>query len=129
MPTYTNATGTTAIVPNLGGNNVKVEPGESIQTYQILGTGWTKTSDEPHYALGHVHAVESPGSVDELLGYRYIQIRTADTGITVTANVADNPGAYPLVANEPFYIDNTAGVVDALHFTGAGDVVVVGLDQ
>lgn len=129
MPTYTNASATTQTVPNLAGNNIVVDPGESIQTLQILGDGWTKTSDEPFYALGHVHAVESPGSVDGLLGYRYLQIRTSDTGITVTANAAANPGAYPLVAGEPFYIDNTAGVVDELHFTGAGDVTVVGLDR
>lgn len=129
MPTYTNNTGTSQVVPNLAGNNVVVGDGESIQTYRILWTGWTKTSDEPFYALGHVHAAESPARVDGLLGYRYIQIRTADTGITVTANAADNLGAYPLVANEPFYIDNTAGVVAELHFTGSGDVTVVGLDR
>ena len=48
MPTYTNASTTeTKIVTDINGVITDVAPGASIQTYEILGTGWTKTSDSP----------------------------------------------------------------------------------
>lgn len=131
MPTYINDTGTTQVVRGVAGHNHVVGDGEEVRTFQILpGEGWTKTSDEPHYALGRVAvvAVAGTGSITGLLSSRFIELR-ADADISVTANTATNPGAYPLRPDEPFWIDNTRGVIDSLHFSGTGAVTVVGLDS
>jgi hypothetical protein len=130
MPTYTNNTGTSQVVPNLAGNNVVVGAGESVQTYRILGTGWTKTNDEPYFALARVRgSITSPGTVSGLVTDRYLQVLTDADGITVKANVAANPNEYPLQKGVPYYIDNADGVIDALVFVGDGAVTVVGMDR
>lgn len=129
MPTYRNDTGTSQVVPNLAGNNVVVGAGESIQTYRILGTGWTKTSDEPYFRLTTFRqVVTSPGSVTGLSGQRIIRVVTPSDGISMTANAAANPNAYPLTAYAAIDIAND-GEIDALIFTGTGTVTVIGLPE
>ncbi len=50
MPTYKrDANESVAEAMDTTGTKRFVSPGESIQTYDILGPGWTKTSDEPFY--------------------------------------------------------------------------------
>ena len=127
MPTYTNDTGTTQIVTNLAGNNVVVVPGESIQTYLILGTGWTKTDDEPWYPLATKHVtVTAPGTATELIDQKIIRVMALVDGITMAANDADNPYAYPLTKNVAVDVEN-GGEIDILAFGGTGDVLVIGL--
>ena len=47
MPTYRNDTMNTYHVYDIDGHPQRVAPTESIETYKILGTGWTKTADTP----------------------------------------------------------------------------------
>ena len=47
MPTYRNDTSNTYHVYDIEGHLQQVAPNESIETYEILGTGWTKTADTP----------------------------------------------------------------------------------
>ena len=47
MPTYRNDTTDTYHVYDVDGHLQEVAPTESIETYEILGTGWTKTADTP----------------------------------------------------------------------------------
>ena len=47
MPTYTNDTDNTYHVHDIDGKLQKVVPDGTIETYEILGTGWTKTADTP----------------------------------------------------------------------------------
>ena len=47
MPTYRNDTSNTYHVYDIEGKLQQVAPSESIETYEILGTGWTKTADTP----------------------------------------------------------------------------------
>lgn len=135
MPTYTRTgEGSVSVRRSTDNQLVEISPQESIQTYQILGSGWEKTSDEPYYPLGHIKDTlvldgASPGSVEDLSSFRFLQITTDGDDIVVTANSAANPFGYPLQANIPFFIENKDGVIDVLHFTGTGSVVVVGLDR
>lgn len=48
MATYRNDTTSTFHVPNISGVLTTVAPTESIETYMVLGTGWTKTADTPY---------------------------------------------------------------------------------
>lgn len=131
MPTYENTSGVGRHGRGTAGQLVYIEHGETIQTYQILGDGWTKTSDEPYYAIGRTSTVtvSTTGSATGLLGSKYLELRAQADGITVTANSASNPNSYPLKSGESFWIDNSAGIIDELHFSGGGDVIVVELDQ
>jgi hypothetical protein len=128
MPTYTNATGATAIVPNLAGNNVVVDPGESIQTLQILGDGWTKTSDEPFDRLTLVReTVSAGGHVSGLLPCPVIVCTASQAGIIACPNSTSNPGGFELPAGFPVEIDNS-GTIEALYLVGSsGTVLVQGL--
>ena len=47
MPTYTNNTDNTYHVYDINGKLQTVVPDGTIETYEILGTGWTKTADTP----------------------------------------------------------------------------------
>lgn len=129
MPTYTNATGTTQVVTASSGAEAVVPNGGSVQTYQILGSGWTKTSDEPYFELATFReTVTSPATVSGLIGQKIIRVVTADDDIFMTANVSENPNTYPLTANIAMDILN-GGQIDALVFTGAGTVTVIGLQE
>lgn len=128
MPTYTRTGEGPASVADIYGHQVEVNPGESVQTYKILGTGWTKTSDEPYYELGYVQSETSPGSISGLLGYKYLQVTTEGSDVVITANAATNPNGYQLQADVAFVLSND-GVIDELHFTGSGTVTVIGLKR
>ena len=47
MPTYRNDSAETRHEYNIDDQFVQVAPGGSIQTYLLLGAGWTKTADTP----------------------------------------------------------------------------------
>lgn len=125
MPTYINDTGTTQVVRGLAGNNVIIGAGESIQTLQILGNGWAKTSDEPYLQLSNFRdEVAAPGSVSGLLSSALITLVASVDGIIVTANAAANPNGYQLAAGVVVEIDNP-GEIDTLYFTGGPGTVLV----
>lgn len=127
MPTYTRTGEGPASATDIYGHQVEVVPGDSVETYKILGTGWTKTSDEPYYKLGSSQTVASPGSATGLIGFSVIRVTTADDEIIVTANAEDNPYAYNLTAGVSVDIANKREI-ETLFFTGSGTVTVIGID-
>lgn len=126
MPTYTRTGEGSASVENTSGRMVEVNPGESIETYKILGAGWDKTDDEPYHAIGVTQSITSPGTIENLLEYPYLRIIAGAAGITVKANTTTNPNTYPLQNGVALTLENE-GRIDSLIFTGAGAVSVVGL--
>ena len=134
MPTYTRTGEGPQTVRRVDNQLIEVYPRESVKTFTVLGDGWTKTSDEPYYTLGHIQVPvvsdgETPVDVTGLKGFRFLQVITDGSDVVVTANAADNPYGYPLIAGTPFFISNIDGNIDVLWFSGTGNVNVVGLDR
>lgn len=126
MPTYTRSATSATLVENLSGEKVWVKTGETIETYQILGTGWTKTEDTPFYPLGAQSTpVTSPETVTGLKGFKTIKLLTAGTDITVKANAAANTYVLSLTKDVEKVIDNSHGYIDSLIIAGTGTVSVV----
>jgi hypothetical protein len=128
MPTYTRSATSSAFVRNSSGDEVQVNTGESVSTFKILGTGWTKTSDEPYFPLGKSSTpITSPDTAEGLKGFRTLKLLTAGIDIVVKANVAANPYSLSLTKDVETVIDNSDGFIDALVITGTGTVSVVGI--
>lgn len=129
MPTYTRTADTTALVEAADGSLQIVYPGRTIETFKVLSTGWSKVSDEPYFALAEFsQAITAPGTVTGLAEYRIIRVTAGSDGITMTANVATNPYSYPLTGGVSLDIENR-GEIDALVFTGSGDVTVIAIPE
>ena len=127
MPTYLRTDDKPASVVDKNNDHTLVEQGQSIETYQILGAGWSKTSDAPYFALAtYRQTVTSPGEATGLLGQNVIRVMALADGITMTANVAANPNTYPLTKGMSIDLLNE-GEISSLVFAGAGDVLVIGL--
>jgi hypothetical protein len=126
MPTYTRSATSAVLVENTSGEKVWVYPTQSIETYQILGTGWTKTEDEPFFPLGSQSApVTSPETVTGLKSFKTIKLLTAGTDITIKANAAANPYVLSLTKDVEKVIDNSHGYIDSLIIAGTGTVSIV----
>ncbi len=125
MPTFRNDLNSDQLAVTTGGATATVPPGESIQTYQILGSGWTKTSDEPYDRLTLVEATVAAGSsVSGLLQCTVIVCTAGASGLKVCPNSAGNPGGLTLPGGLPVEIDNP-GTIEALYVVGTGGTVFV----
>lgn len=115
MPTYTNATAAAAYVESTTGK-VLVQPGESVQTYKLLGSGWTKTAATPYY--NPVAAMETVSV--EAAGTETVSVET-DAVRIVISNISGG-GVTP-------YIDAAANL-PALHAEmDPGDVLLIDVDS
>lgn len=115
MPTYTNATGAAAYVESTTGE-VLVENGESVQTYKLLGTGWTKTAVTPYY--NPITALETVTA--SVAGTESVTVED-DTKTIIISNVSGG-GVTP-------YIDASANT-PALHTSlESGDVLSIDVDN
>ena len=111
MPTYTRTADAPGAVVNKYNDHTVVEKGDSVETYKILGAGWTKTSDEPYFALSTFRqTVTSPGTVTGLIGQHIIRVMAAADGINMTANAAANPNSYPLTKGVAIDIVNDSEI-------------------
>ena len=129
MPTYLRTADTPASVFDKLNDHTVVMPGQSIETYKILVEGWSKTSDQPYFPIATLsQTVTSPATVSNLLSQRVIRVVPGADGLSMTANVAGNPNAYPLTKGMPMDILND-GEIEALVFTGSGSVTVIGLPE
>lgn len=126
MPTYRNDGVNTISVENSSGISVFVSPGNMIETYKILSSPFTKTSDSPYFPLVNVYeaAFTSPGTKTGLLSCKVIRL-TADGVITVKANVAANPSSLALIDGTAMDIENN-GEIESLVFSGTGTVKIEG---
>lgn len=130
MPEFKNVGTKTISVENYLGVNVNVIPGVSVKTFKILtGSDWERISDEPYAVTGVSVTVTSPDVVENLEDYLWIELRTNDSGISVTADVATNPNAYPLKSGESFWLDNQSGMYNNIALLGSGTVTVIGLPR
>ena len=126
MPTYTYNGDGVAVVENNLGAMVSLSKGESIETYKILGSPFTKTSDTPYFPLVKVYEASfaSPGTKTGLLSCRVIRL-TAEGEITVKANHASNPSVLSLIDGTAMDIENN-GEIESLVFVGSGTVKIEG---
>ncbi|MFA7175255.1 MAG: hypothetical protein WC340_17915 [Kiritimatiellia bacterium] len=133
MPTYKNDTNGQQTFFNLSGALQFAQPGESVETYKILGAGWTKTADAPFYPVcGAVHEVTAAGAETKTqavaVSMAFFEIR-ADVDVVVHANAADAPG-YPLQAGGTRVFSNPGSIAAmVLDFSGAGTVTIIELQD
>ncbi len=126
MPTYRNDSDKAYRVEDAGGNSVLVLPGQSVETFKILASPFTKTADTPYFSLTKVRVdFTSPGTQTGLLGCSVIRLTAKEEGISIKCNVAANTNSYVLPADTTIDIKNN-GEIESLVFTGAGDVIIEG---
>ena len=127
MPTFRNDGAAAISVEGVNGNSVFVEPGRSVETFKILGSPFTKTSDTPYFSLTKVReaAFTSPGTKTGLLGCSVIRLTAKASGITIKCNVAANTNEFSLPSNTAIDIKNN-GEIESLVFIGAGEVQIEG---
>lgn len=126
MPTYRNNSDKAYRVEDAGGNSVLVLPGQSIETFKILASPFTKMSDTPYFSLTKVSVnFTSPGIQTGLLSCSVIRLTAKAEGISIKCNVAANTNSYVLPADITIDIKNN-GEIESLVFTGAGDVTIEG---
>lgn len=127
MPTYTNGTTASIYVESTTGQTL-VAPGESVETYKILGDGWTKTADTPYPIIASAsHEIEASaaGWQEQAVSASaaYLDIYS-DVDVTIHAQ-AQAAAGYILRAGQSVQIAGE-GEVDVLHlnFDGPGTVTI-----
>jgi hypothetical protein len=137
MPTYTNATGAAAYVESTTGLAL-VQPGASVQTYQVLGTGWTKTAATPYYnPVAALETVTASGAGSETVDIELDTVRivisnVSGGGVTPYIDAAANTPALhaELTAGDVLTIDRDGNITSlVLVFADAGSCVVKQLSE
>ena len=125
MPTFRNDGNVSVYVESLIGK-VSVVPGDSVTTYTILESPFTKTSDEPYYPLVLISdpAFASPGTKTGFLNCKVIRLFTEDE-ISVKANSENNPYVLQLPVGQAIDIENLRRI-ESLVFIGSGTVKIEG---
>lgn len=143
MPTYKNDSTAARNVVNKSNKLVWVQPGETVETYQLLtADGWTKTSDSPYYnpVLAVHSTITSTGSDDPTTislqeDCDHVEIwNNSDADITALLNTASNTPGYKIPANTLRTLTGLSGYVNTivLEFSAAvssGDVIVHELEE
>jgi hypothetical protein len=125
MPTYRNDSEEARSATGSDGLECIVQPGQSVETYQILGAGWTKTSDAPYDRLTLVEEVVVAGaSASGLLACSSILCTASASGLKACPNSPDNPGGLTLPVGSVAEIANN-GSIETLHIIGSGGSVFV----
>jgi hypothetical protein len=143
MPTYKNDSSAARNVVNTSSQLVWVQPGQAVQTYQLLTSdGWTKTSDAPYYnpVLAVHSTITSTGAGDPTTitladGTDQVEVyNNSDADITLLLNAAANTPGYQIPAASVRTIEGLGGYVAdlVLQFSAAvssGEVIVHELEE
>lgn len=138
--TYTRDAGTTCTqIVDVVNGSTRVCPGDSVQTYKVLSTGWTQTAATPYYTptistetVTAVGAESQTVDIDEDTA-ESIMISDVTEGITVSVfynSAANTPAAWVATSVSPFITDvklrNGAPKFGqlVLTFSGAGSCTV-----
>lgn len=128
MPTYRNDGNETLSVVDIYGNTVFVVPGFSVKTYSYMDSVLTRTGNDPYYPLALINktvSVSGTASETGLISCKTIRLYTTAEGILVRVDSADSTYPMTLLPDQPQDIVNR-GEINSLHFSGTGDVLLIG---
>lgn len=136
MPTYRNDSSDSYNAINFSGEWQKVDPNETIKSFKVLGSPFTKTSDSPYKPLAKSYfketiSVQTMIPSGETLENDALLMIEASMDCYVRANSPSNPYPYYLKANRPGYLDNE-GEIEKFYFTPvdvSGEVIVQALPE
>lgn len=132
MPTYTNSSSTSKQIKNADGQSVIVSPNGSVETHQILGTGWTKTADTPyanpilaHDVLTFTGAQTISHSIDSSAKSVEVFNRTSSTGnVSVYWQSQSNLPVFALLLPGRSVEADIKGEADTLIFVSTNNAVI-----
>ena len=133
MATYRNDGTFTVDMVDLYGKKVTLNPGDKIETHEVLRSPFTKTSDEPYYSPVLLKdEVEVPGSLLSVESCRIIKVTTGSYAVTMFFNSTSNEKSVYIPASTTVKIKNNGYIYD-LYFTteeAAGtDITVEGFAE